>query len=384
VTALDCYTIVAPGLEALTAAELVSLGITPRNTELGGVSFEASAGQLYAANLQLRTASRVIVRIGTFHAAAFYELEKRAKRIAWQDWIMPGATVEFRVTSRKSKLYHGRAVAERLGQAAAAAVDGVTRVGADQSDETDAVALPASAPTALFIVRLFHDTVTVSIDSSGELLHRRGYRLAVAKAPLRETLAAAMLLGAGWTGQAPLVDPMCGSGTIPIEAALLARRIAPGLRRGFGFERWPGFESKTWAAVRADAEAKTLPHAPAAIHGADRDAGAIEAAIANATRAGVGDDITFRCAALSLLAPSTEEGWIVTNPPYGLRVGERLRLRDLYAQLGNVVRRHCPRWQVAILSADAALERQTGLSFEAAFKTKNGGIGVRLAAHSPS
>ena len=392
-TPLECYAIVAPGLEALTAAELAALGIPPGETGAGGVAFRATPAQLYSANLHLRTASRIIVRLAAFHATAFYELEKRAKKVPWAAWVAPGSTVQFRVTSRKSKLYHGRAVAERLAEAVAGAVSGVVtrgdgRRGTGKWDEVDEDLEPASdSPFPIpqqFVVRLFRDVVTISIDSSGELLHRRGYRLATAKAPLRETLAAAMLLASGWDGRAPLADPMCGSGTIPIEAALLARRIAPGLRRGFGFEHWPGFDSKSWAAVRSEAQARVLPHVAAPITGSDRDAGAVEAALANATRAGVADDITFRCAAVSALAPSEEKGWIVTNPPYGLRVGERLRLRDLYAQLGNVVRRRCPRWHLAMLSADAGLERQTGLSFETRFETKNGGIAVRLAYHSPS
>jgi putative N6-adenine-specific DNA methylase len=393
VTSLECYAIVAPGLESLTATELVALGIPPGETGAGGVAFQATLGQLYLANLHLRTASRIIVRLASFRATAFYELEKRAKKVPWTAWVSPGAMVEFRVTSRKSKLYHGRAVAERLAVSLAAAVSGVVVQGSGErgagedegSGEDHAYAPDSPVPIPQqFVVRLFRDLVTISIDSSGELLHRRGYRLATARAPLRETLAAAMLLASGWDGRAALTDPMCGSGTIPIEAALLARRIAPGLRRGFGFEHWPTFDSRSWAALRSEAEEKVLPHLSGPISGSDRDAGAVEAALANATRAGVVGDVSFRRAALSALAPSETEGWIVTNPPYGLRVGERVRLRDLYAQLGNVVRRCCPRWHVAMLSADAGLEQQTGLAFETKFQTKNGGIAVKLAYHSPS
>jgi Predicted N6-adenine-specific DNA methylase len=170
--------------------------------------------------------------------------------------------VEFRVTSRKSRLYHQDAVAQRMMGAVAARLSGIP-AGGDSPQE--------------FIVRLFRDECTVSADASGDLLHRRGYRLASGKAPLRETLAAAMLAAAGWDRVAPLLDPMCGSGTIPIEAALLARRVPPGLGRGFAFERWPGFDADAWEAVRATARGRILPQAPSPIQGSDRDAGAVAA-----------------------------------------------------------------------------------------------------------
>jgi putative N6-adenine-specific DNA methylase len=202
--------------------------------------------------------------------------------------------------------------------------------------------------------------------------------LATAKAPLRETLAAAALLGAGWDPSAPLLDPMCGAGTIPIEAALLARRIPPGLSRKFAFQRWPGFDAARWERIVAEGRGRALARAPAPIAGSDRDAGAIEAALANAARAGVGDDVVFRRAALSAIEPPDGPGWVVTNPPYGVRVGARGELRNLFGQLGNVLRRCCPGWQVALLSADRQLERQVGLSFAAKFETNNGGIRIRL------
>ncbi|MBA3258799.1 MAG: hypothetical protein H0T68_04950, partial [Gemmatimonadales bacterium] len=213
---------------------------------------------------------------------------------------------------------------------------------------------------------------------SGELLHRRGYRLATCKAPLRETLAAAMLLAAEYDGSAPLLDPMCGSGTIPIEAALLARRIPPGLRRRFAFESWPGFEAERWRVLIAEGYERILPGALAPILGSDRDEGAVAAAGANAERAGIASDVAFRRAAISAIERPDQAGWLITNPPYGVRVGERVRLRNLFAQLGNVARRRCPGWRIAFLSAHLELERQTGLPLEPRFATLNGGIRVRL------
>jgi putative N6-adenine-specific DNA methylase len=218
----------------------------------------------------------------------------------------------------------------------------------------------------------------VSIDTSGALLHRRGYRQAVARAPLRETMAAALLLASGWDGTAPLLDPMCGSGTIPIEGALLARRIAPGARREFAFARWPGFDRARWDALLAAARARELPTSPTPIVGSDRDEGAVAAARANAERAGVAGDVALERRAISAIEPPPGPGWLVGNPPYGKRVGEGDDVRDFYAQLGKVARARLAGWTVALLSPDRALDRQLGLRLEERARTSNGGIPVRV------
>lgn len=368
----DCYAICPPGIEDLTASELGALQITPGATEPGGVAFQATTSQLYAANLHLRTANRVIIRLAEFPAKAFYELERKAKRVPWAGVVAPGAAVRFRVTSRKSKLYHLDGIAERLLNAVEgrrAMSDGGEGEGTEESD---------GANTQLFIVRVHRDVVTVSADSSGELLHRRGYRQAGGKAPLRETLAAAMLLGAGYDGTIPLVDPFAGSGTIPIEAALLARRIAPGLQRAFAFEHWPSFDRSAWAAIRDEAAGRIRAPVPAPILGSDRDAGAVAAALGNAERAGVAGDVSFREAALSDLAAPEGRGFLVSNPPYGVRLGETKDLRDLFARLGVVARARCRGFSLALLSADQALERQVGIPLTVRWRSNNGGIPVRL------
>src|ERR1043165_3410021 len=219
---LDCFAVTPPGVEAVTARELAGLGLTPGGTEPGGGPFLASPRELYTSNLDRRTASRITVRLAEFPARAFYELERKAKRVPWETVTAPGTPVRFRVTSRKSRLYHARGIAERLLSCAngqRSTVNGNGRDDGDRGDDDE-----GGEAAQLFVVRVFRDVVTISADSSGALLHRRGYRLASAKAPLRETLAAALLLGAGYDWRAPLVDPFCGAGTIPIEAALLARR----------------------------------------------------------------------------------------------------------------------------------------------------------------
>lgn len=368
---LACFAACTVGLESIVARELSALAagraLEVLGAEPGGVEFQADLAALYDANLRLRAASRILVRVGSFHASAFHELERRARRLPWEAFLSPGAAVSTAVTSKKSRLYHQDGVAERLLAAAGERVTGLR-----------AAKQPADEDSRLLVVRVFRDQVTVSADSSGELLHRRGYRLATAKAPLRETLAAAMLLASGWDGSGPLVDPMCGSGTLPIEAALLARRIPPGLHRRFGFQTWPGYDPPLWERRRAAAMDDVLSRAPAPIVGSDRDEGAVGAARENAERAGVGGDIVFRRATISAFEPPAPSGLLITNPPYGRRIGERARLRNLFAQLGNVVRRRAPGWSVAFLSAHAELARQTGLPLESVLETLNGGIRVRL------
>jgi putative N6-adenine-specific DNA methylase len=363
----DCYAVVPPGLERLAAGELAALDLTT-GVDTGGVTFRAGARELYQANLHSRVASRILVRVAEFRATAFWELEKRARSVPWGEYVTAGRTVSFRVTSKKSKLYHQDGIAERLGSAVTGAGRRATASDDDGAQE--------------FVVRVFRDTVTVSVDSSGALLHQRGYRLASARAPLRENLGAAVILASGWDPARPFLDPFAGSGTLPIEAALIARRIPAGWRRSFAFEQWPGFDAKVWREVRSRVEEAILPRAPGPILGSDRDAGAIESATANAARAGVTDDIAWQQAALSRVS-ADGEGWIVTNPPYGVRVGEAKLLRDLYAKFGQLAGERYRLWTVALLSAEPKLIDATGLALEEALRFRNGGIPVRLVLRRP-
>lgn len=389
----EAWAIVAPGLESLLAAELQALGFVDAEANPGGVAFRCDLGGLARANLNTRVASRIVVRLAAFKATAFHELERAARKVEWARMLPEGAAFDLRVTARKSRLYHTDAIAERVADAITRGVKGArASEGVDDDGDAESVlpvemdAPPAEAAAQTvsqrFLVRFVHDRCTISADSSGPLLHRRGYRQAVARAPLRETLAAAMLAGARYDASQALVDPFCGSGTLPIEAAMLARRIAPGLGRPFAAEAWPEGDASVWLSERAEAESRILPRAPAPIEGSDRDEGAITAAESNAVRAGVADDVRFTRRALSDLELPTERGLLVSNPPYGLRVGEKAPLRDLYSRLGQVVRARGAGWRVALLSADRALEGHTGLRFTEALKTSNGGIPVRLVIAS--
>ncbi len=377
---LSIFAATAPGLEPLAAAELRALGIQGA-PEQGGVAWSGTAEELYAANLWLRTASRVTVGAAEFRARTFFELERHARKIPWERWVGKGRAVRLRVTSRKSKLYHEGAIAERVLDAIERRVGSLAGAEVARDDEGDDDASDAQ----LFVVRFVRDACIVRADSSGALLHLRGYRQALARAPLRETLAAASLLGSRWPGDAPLLDPMCGSGTIPIEAALMARGIAPGLAnadrepRRFAFQEWPDADPAAWSRVVERARDAIRPAAPAPIQGSDRDAGAIEAATSNAARAGVLDDLALAVAPVSAIDPPAGRGWIVTNPPYGVRVGETEALRNLYAALGHAARQRAPGWTLALLSAEARLDAQVDVPFADAFQTRNGGIPVHLA-----
>jgi putative N6-adenine-specific DNA methylase len=377
---LKLFAVCAPGLEAYTGQELRNLGISMTATpvtpgvhageEEGGIEFTGYRKDIYQANLHLRTASRILVRLGEFYTTTFSELRKKASRLAWEKYIRPGQPVSFHVTCRKSRLYHSDAVAERIQ---GAIQDHLGKLPANSKPKEG-----SESGTQLVIIRLVNDLCTISIDSSGELLHRRGYRLETAKAPLRETLAAGLLLASGWDGVAPLIDPFCGSGTIPIEAALIATHIPPGLHRRFSFMDWPGFSAIEWQKILDSARIGEQP-GPVQIMASDRDAGAIQIAQSNAERAGVAQSIQFSCQAVSAIEPPAAPGWIVTNPPYGVRVSSNHDLRNLYAQMGKVFRLKCPGWNFGLLSSDMQLLGNTGLEYSNMLNLINGGIGVKFA-----
>jgi putative N6-adenine-specific DNA methylase len=377
---LDVFAVATPGVAPLVAAECVALGLTPREVSTAGVALDLTPAELFTLNCWTRLASRVLVRLAQFEARDFATLEKQAARVPWARVLSAGASVRLRVTCRKSRLYHSDAVAERVARSLTAVMSGVQVSGRARDDEDDDGADDA-ALSQLIVVRFDRDCCTISADSSGALLHRRGWRQAVAKAPLRETLAAMMLAAVPWDGEVPLVDPFCGSGTIGIEAALRVRRIAPGLARRFAMERWPGADGAAYDAVRQAARDAMLPGVGAPIVLRDRDAGAIAAARANAERAGVLGDLRIEQGALSEtdLAGLGPRGLLLTNPPYGLRVSDGADLRALYARLGDLLRTGGHGWRLGMLvPPDRALSGQLRLRLTPAVRTTNGGLPVEL------
>ena len=355
------FAVCAPGLEPVLLGEIQALGLSG-HAVAGGV--EVPAGDVARLNLWLRTASRVLVRLGDgFRATAFPELVRKASALPWEKYARPGSPVALRVTCRKSRLYHSGAVAQRLRAALEA------RLGTPSGDTL--------AGGQLFVARLDHDVCTVSADSSGVLLHQRGYRGPQAKAPLRETLAAALLLAARWDPATPLCDPLCGSGTIAIEAALIAARRAPGLNRSFSFEKWPGFDVRPFQDLRAAARAGERPLA-ARIEASDQDAGAIAAARENAARADVsGIEIVQR--QLSALPADDSPGLIACNPPYGVRIGSDVR--RVFRDLAEAMRRR-PRWRAAAVIADPP--SAAALRWSRLLRTQNGGIPVDFSVFDPT
>lgn len=377
---LSLFVVTAPGLETCTQQELAGLGINAQKPqapsaagelleESGGVEFEASQRDLYQANLHLRTASRILARLGDFFSTTFSELRKKAAHLAWEQFLQPGTPVALRVTCHRSKLYHSDAVAERV---AASIADRLGQTVKLTKFDEDAALLPQ-----LVVVRLVNDHCTISIDTSGERLHRRGYRLETAKAPLRETLAAGLLMLSGWDGVACLVDPFCGSGTIPIEAALRSQRIPAGINRRFAFMDWPNFDASMWKSLLVEAETCEQP-CGSPILASDRDAGAIRIAQANAERAGVAGSIQFSCRAFSAVEPPVGVGWLVTNPPYGVRISAGHDLRNLYAQWGNVLRKLFYGWNFGFLCSGEYLAGHTRLQFEQRLPLLNGGRNVQF------
>src|SRR5262249_46771508 len=332
------FVVCAPGLEPVAASELRELGLQGR-TLPGGIELDGQLPEAMRLNLWLRTASRVLVRLAEpFRATAFAELVRKASALPWDKFLRKGARTAFRITCRKSRLYHSDAVAERL-HAALEERAGFPVPVADSGEEEP------PEDVQLFVARIERDVCTVSADSSGALLHQRGWRGPQAKAPLRETLAAALLLGAGFHGDQPFCDPMCGSGTLAIEAALIALGRAPGLDRRFAFQRWPGYSARQWEHLVADARKRERAVA-ARIEASDQDAGAVAAARENASSANVDLEIVQR--PLADLPGDGGQGLIACNPPYGVRIAADIR--RVYADLGAAAPRRAA-WRIAVIAA---------------------------------
>ncbi len=372
---LECHVVTPPGVEAITVAECLTLGLEVGGSEPGGVAIRTDSRGLFLANLHLRTASRILVRVGEFHAATFYQLEDRLASLPWSRILPKGVPVSLRVSSRTSRLYHQRGIAERVTRVLATTGSGWTVVPGSGEEEDGAI--------QRLVLRLAHDRCLVRLDSSGVHLHRRGYRVAGGEAPVRETIAAALLMASGWSGTTPLLDPMAGSGTFPIEAALMARRVPPGLHRSFACEQWPGHDGGMAAQLREAARAGILPRPVAPIVGGDRSTSALATAERNAERAGVAEDITWKRANLrdwrSDSGPASGS-LIVSNPPYGVRVGRPEALRGIYAELGEMARQARPgASKLALLTPETAtaVSKMSGVALRSAFLTSNGGIRVR-------
>lgn len=352
---------ITPGLEDALADELLELGLRGVVAP-GGITLRGDLEVLHALHVHSRLAARVLVRVLRSRATSLEQLATVVRQAPWGRWVHPRQPLDVRVSSHSSRLRHRETVAKKVEHAVADALRG-PRV---------SLGRPPRAP-ARILVRVEDDEVEASIDASGDLLHRRGWRLATAKAPLRENLAAAVLRLAGWQPGEPLVDPMCGSGTFAIEAATIAMGIPPGVRRSFAFEHWPGHDAKAWASAQAQRSPPLDRMAP--ILGADRDAGAVEASRGNAGRARVADRIRWSRVPVAELEPPARAGLVVANPPYGKRVDDAARV---YGELGRAFRARWSGWRLALLVPDRRLLGPLGVRMEEVTRFSNGGIPVTL------
>lgn len=350
-----------PGLEPYLEAEALEAGFKGATATAGGVTFFGLWPNVMRANLTLRGASRILARFGSFRCFNLSQLEKQTRDLNWHALLRADIPVKVDVTTRKSKVYHAGAAKERIERAI-----------------HERMRVPIGGETAIKImVRIEDNLCTFSVDTSGNPLHQRDHKEAVGKAPMRENLAALFLRASGYNGQEPVLDPMCGSGTFPIEAAEIAAGLLPGRTREFAFERLASFMPERWADMRS---AETRHDIQAHFHGSDRNQGAIDNASANAKRSNVSDICTFTHASISdLERPSGPPGLIIMNPPYGARIGDKKHLFALYGSLGNTLKSRFKGWRVAIITTDTGLAQTTGLPLNSSSAPiPHGGLKVRL------
>jgi len=315
----------------------------------GGVEFDGRLTDCYLANLNLRTANRVLLRIRSFYAADFRQLEKSLRDVPWELYLPAGAKTRIHATSRQSRLYHKDAVAERIRKSIS------SRFAQNRFPQAPD---PAPADTLQIFVRMSQNDVILSVDSSGELLHKRGTKPHSAKAPLRETIAAAALMLAGYTGAEPLIDPMCGSGSFSLEAALMAQQIPPGWNRKFAFMHWPSFQPGRWKHIRRRAEMKIAPVNTPAIYASDRDEQAVNALKENLFRqnlSGVVSTSTRNFFDFSPKEVTDRPGLIVLNPPFGRRMGTRQESDSMFTDACRWLKKEYRGWKFALIAPRTSL-----------------------------
>ena len=361
----EIFLVATPGLEAPLGEEARAAGFDARVVE-GGVALIGGWPEVWRANLELRGATRVLARIGSFRAMHLAQLDKRSRKVAWGEFLRPGVPVSVEASCRKSKIYHDGAAAQRVATAIR------EEFGATTADDAEVRVL----------ARIEDDLVTLSIDTTGESLHKRGHKEAVARAPMRETMAAMFLRQCGYAGTEPVLDPMCGSGTFVVEAAEIATGLKPGRTRSFAFEQLQTFDAGAWAAMKVGTAARPTE---LRFFGGDRDAGAVRMAGENAARAGVTDLVRFEERPVEdLERPEGPPGLVIVNPPYGARIGSKGPLLLLHRRLGDALKQRFSGWRVGIITADAELAKATGLRFEKpGAPVLHGGIRVTLWQTAP-
>lgn len=345
-TPLEIFLVCAPGLEHLLLEEVREHGFTDPVQSAGGITVQGDWPEVWRANLCLRGAVRVLVRVGAFMAFHLAQLDKRARKFDWGSFLRADVPVKVQVTCKASKIYHAKAAQQRIETAL---------------KETHGITVDAEAEMVIK-VRINDNEVSISLDSSGESLHKRGHKEAVGKAPMRENLAALLLRGCGYDGNEPVVDPMCGSGTFLIEAAEIAAGFIPGRSRNFAFEKLASFDAAAFEVTAKPTDIKTPMHR---FYGSDRDAGAIRMSTANAERAGVSEWTQFTChGAGEVMPPDGPPGLVIVNPPYGGRIGNKNLLYALYGTFGQTMLSRFKGWRVGMVTSEPSLAKATGLPWK--------------------
>lgn len=351
------------GLEAVLKKEILDLGYEISRVEDGRVTFLGDMEAVCYGNIFLRTTDRILLKVGEFHAETFDQLFEETRALPWEEyiprdgkfWVTKAASVKSRLFSPSDiQSIMKKAMVERLKD----------RYGISWFEETG-----APYPVRVFLMK---DQVTVGLDTTGISLHKRGYRLMTARAPITETLAAALIMLTPWRENRILVDPFCGSGTIPIEAAMMACRIAPGMNRSFQAQQWENLiPAKLWEGAREEAREMADLAVETDIQGYDIDGAVIKAARENARRAGVGEKIHFQQRPVAQLSHPKPYGFIITNPPYGERIEDKKDLPELYGQMGEAFRRLAT-WSEYVITSYEQAEKYIGRKADKNRKIYNG------------
>jgi 23S rRNA (guanine2445-N2)-methyltransferase len=357
------------GLESVLADELDALGAQGLAPTPGGVGFAGSFDLCCRVNLESRVASRILWRVWQGPYRSEQDLYEAAAALPWRDWFSVDRTIKVKVSAQQCPLKSLDFVTLRIKDAVCDAFFTVAK--ARPSVDT-------AKPDVRIDAFLEAQRATLYLDTSGEPLFKRGFRAARTEAPLRENLAAGILTLAGWTSDQVLLDPMCGGGTFLLEAAQMARRIAPGLGRRFAFEKLNRFQDKPWRALCEASRARQQPKAPVQVYGSDVNGAVLEAAKANLATAGLADAVTLKQVSMLDIKPPADAGIIVMNPPYGIRTGGQDGLAELYPLLGDVLKQRFAGWRACIFTADLRLPKLIRLTPSRRTPLFNGALECRL------
>jgi len=361
------FAIITPGFEHLLKKEIAGMGIPVTREICGGVEFSGPIDLIYSANLRLRTANRILMRIASFTCRSYPELYNKSKRISWELYTGFNREISFSVSSTNSRLHHSQHICD--------AVFGAIK---DQMEKLGLEIQSRKESPLKFFIRFADDECTISIDTSGELLYKRSYRLQSGCAPIRETTAAALLMEAEWQRYNVVADPLCGSATFMLEAALMSHNRAPGINRQFAFYTWPSFNECKWERYKSQARMEETNGCQTVLIASDISSGAVEAAQENlsrleldgAVRLSKQDCLCFEC--------TLDKGLIISNLPYGKRVGASIELKEFYRKFGAHLRKKFNGWSFGFVVADKDFEKTAGLKIRKETGFVNGGIRVRF------